>query len=281
MEDLHPSVIIGVLAMAALYIGAVRLTGRKVARWQAAAFAGALIVILLSLCGPLDELEDDRLFVAHMAQHLMLCLAMPPLLLLGLTDWMVRPFLLNRWIRPLSHLLCNPLVAFLIYNAMLVAVHSPGLYDLMCHDDAVHIAFHLLMMATGVMLWWPLLSPLPELPRLSYPAQILYLFALLIPMAGVAAPVSFATSVIYPWYLEGPHPFGLAPLADQVAGGLLMWVGAGFYIICVATLIFYQWAQRDDCDDPIMREKRNEKRENRGREEKRPGREMQSPAVPF
>ena len=176
MEDLHPSVIIGVLAMAALYIGAVRLTGRKVARWQAAAFAGALIVILLSLCGPLDELEDDRLFVAHMAQHLMLCLAMPPLLLLGLTDWMVRPFLLNRWIRPLSDLLCNPLVAFLIYNAMLVAVHSPGLYDLMCHDDAVHIAFHLLMMATGVMLWWPLLSPLPELPRLSYPAQILYLF---------------------------------------------------------------------------------------------------------
>lgn len=254
MEDLHPSVIIGVLAMAALYIGAVRLTGRKVARWQAAAFAGALIVILLSLCGPLDELEDDRLFVAHMVQHLLLCLAMPPLFLLGLTDWMVRPLVLNRVVHPLARLLFNPLVAFLLYNGTLVAVHSPGLYDLMCRNDAVHIAFHLLMMATGVMLWWPLLSPLPELPRLSYPAQLLYLFLLLIPMAGVAAPISFATSVIYPWYLAGPHPSGITPLADQVAGGLLMWVGAGFYIICVATLIFYQWAQRDDCDDPVIRQ---------------------------
>jgi putative membrane protein len=251
MESLHPSVIIGVAAMAALYIGAVRLTGRRVRPLQAAAFAGALIVILVSLCGPIDELEDDRLFLAHMAQHLLLCLVMPPLLLLGLSDWMVRPLLMNRWVRPLARLLCKPLVAFFIYNAVLVAAHSPGLYDLMCRDEAVHIALHLVMMASGVLLWWPLLSPLPELPRLNYPAQILYLFVLLIPMAAVAAPISFASGVIYPWYLEGSHPFGFAPLADQVAGGLLMWVGAGFYVICVATLIFRQWAQRDDCDDPV------------------------------
>lgn len=253
MEDLHPSVIIGVAALAALYIAAVRRSGRRVTRLQAASFAAALIVILFSLCGPLDELEDDRLFIAHMAQHLMLCLVMPPLLLAGLAGWMVRPLLLHKWLRPLAVFLCNPLVAFLVYNAMLVAVHSPGLYDLMCRNDAVHITLHLVMMATGVTLWWPLYSPLDELPRLNYPGQMLYLFLLLIPMAAVAAPISFSTSVIYPWYLEGPHPFGIAPLADQMAGGLLMWVGAGLYIICVATLIFHQWAQRDDCDDPVIR----------------------------
>jgi putative membrane protein len=254
MEDLHPSVIVGVLALAALYMGAAHFSGRKVTRLRAASFAAALIVILISLCGPLDELEDDRLFTAHMAQHLLLCLVMPPLLLLGLTDWMVRPLIWNRYLRPLARLLCNPLVAFIVYNEMLVAVHSPGIYDRMCRDEAVHITVHLVMMVTGVMLWWPLFSPLPELPRINYPAQLLYLFLLLIPMAAVAAPISFATSVIYPWYLEGPHPFGIAPLADQMAGGLLMWVGAGFYVICVATLIFYQWAQRDDCDDPVLRQ---------------------------
>jgi putative membrane protein len=254
VEDLHPSVISGVLALAALYLGAVRVSGRKVTRLQAVSFAAALIVILLSLCGPIDELEDDGLFTAHMAQHLMLCLLMPPLLLLGLTGWMVRPLMLNRWVRTPARLLCNPLVAFLVYNGMLVVVHSPGVYDLMCRNEGVHIAIHLVMMVSGVMLWWPLLSPLPEMPRMSYPAQILYLFLLLIPMAGVAAPISFSTSVIYPWYLQGPHPFGIAPLADQMTGGLLMWVGAGFYIICVATLIFYQWAQRDDCDDPVLRQ---------------------------
>jgi putative membrane protein len=253
MESLHPSVIIGVLAMAALYLGAVRVSGRKVTMLQATAFAAALVLILVSLCGPIDELEDDGSFLAHMAQHLILCLIMPPLLLLGLTDWMARPLVMNRWVRPLARILCNPVVAFLTYNAVLVAIHSPGIYDLMCRNEAVHIMIHLVLMAGGVMLWWPILSPLPELPRLNYPAQMLYLFLLLIPMAAVAAPISFASGVIYPWYLEvGPHPFGFAPLADQVAGGLLMWVGAGFYVICVATLIFRQWAQRDDCDDPVV-----------------------------
>ncbi len=254
MEDLHPSVIAGVLALAALYVGAARVSGRKVTRFQALCFAGALIVTLVSLCGPLDELEDNRLFIAHMAQHLMLSLVMPPLLLMGLTDWMVRPLIRNRWLNPAARILCNPVVAFLVYSAMLVAVHAPALYDWMCRDDTVHISLHLVMMATGVMLWWPLLSPSADLPRMSYPAQELYLFLLLIPMAAVAAPISFATSVIYPWYLEGPHPFGIAPLADQMAGGLLMWVGAGFYVICVATVIFRQWAQRDDCDDPVPRQ---------------------------
>src|SRR5689334_16065231 len=135
MEDLHPSVIIGILALAALYIGAVSISGRKVTRLEGACFAAALIVILLSLCGPVDELEDDRLFFAHMAQHLLLCLVMPPLFLMGLTDWMVRPLIMNRVVRPAARLLCNPLVAFLIYNGMLVAVHSPGIYDRMCRDE--------------------------------------------------------------------------------------------------------------------------------------------------
>jgi len=107
-------------------------------------------------------------------------------------------------------------------------------------------------MAAGVLMWWPLLSPIPEIPRLSYPAQLLYLFAMLIPMAAVAAPITLANSVIYPWYLEGPHPFQITPLADQVLGGLLMWVGAGFYFIGVFTVIFFRWARYEDRDQPIL-----------------------------
>jgi putative membrane protein len=253
MESLHPSVLIGVSLLAAVYVVAGRISGRGVSRSQALAFAAALVVMLISLCGPIDELEDDRLFFAHMLQHLLLCLVMPPLLLAGLTDWMVRPLVSNRWIRPIARWTVNPVVAFLIYNGALVAIHAPRVYDLMCRNDSFHIAMHLVLMVSGVIFWWPLLSPSRDLPRLSYPAQMLYLFLELIPMAAVAAPISFATSVIYPWYLQAPHPFGISPLADQMAGGLLMWVGAGFYVICVATLIFHQWAQRDDCDDPTMR----------------------------
>lgn len=250
MEDLHPSVILGVLILAGLYAGSAHYSGRKIRTVQVLSFAGALMVMLFALCGPLDDLEDSRLFAAHMLQHLLLCLVMPPLLLLGMTDWMLRPLMLARGIRPVARLVLSPIIAFFIYNLALALLHAPRVYDLMCRNDDFHIAAHIILMASGVIMWWPLLSALPELPRLSYPAQMLYLFAMLIPMAAVAAPIALSQTVIYQWYLEGPHPFGISPLADQVAGGLMMWVGAGFYEICVASVIFYRWSRWEDRDEP-------------------------------
>jgi putative membrane protein len=251
MESIHTSVIAGVLMLAALYLCVARRMGRSISRGQAAAFVGAMAAILFALDGPIDALEDARLFSAHMLQHLILALVMPPLLLLGTPGWMLRPLIRSRALARVARLLTNPLIAFSIYNGVLVLMHLPLVFDLMCRDEAVHITVHLVVMGASVLMWWPLLSPLPEMPRLSYPAQLLYLFAMLIPMAAVAAPITLANHVIYPWYLEGPHPWQIAPLADQVLGGLLMWVGAGFYFIGVFTLIFFRWARYEDRDQPF------------------------------
>ncbi|HTY54524.1 MAG TPA: cytochrome c oxidase assembly protein [Candidatus Binataceae bacterium] len=255
MESIHPSVVAGVLLIAIVYLYASRRSRNPLSPGQVAAFAGAMVTILFALDGPVDALEDARSFSAHMLQHLMLTLVMPPLLLLGIPGWMLRPFIKPRPLARIARLLTNPLIAFCTYNAVLVAIHLPVIYERMCRDDDVHIAVHLVLMAAGVLMWWPLLSPLPELPRLSYPAQLLYLFALLIPMAAVAAPITLASGVIYPWYLEGPHPYQLAPLADQVLGGLLMWVGAGFYFIGVFTVIFFRWARFEDRDQPPVNQR--------------------------
>ena len=71
-------------------------------------------------------------------------------------------------------------------------------------------------------------------------------------MKLAGAPIALAPTVIYPWYTEGPHPLGLTALADQELGGLLMWVGAGLYLMCVFSLIFFRWARREDRDEPIV-----------------------------
>src|SRR3712207_8915641 len=49
--------------------------------WRAVAFASGVAVLLLSLVSPLDTLAHEYLFSAHMAQHLLLTLVVPPLLL--------------------------------------------------------------------------------------------------------------------------------------------------------------------------------------------------------
>jgi putative membrane protein len=246
----NPSVEIGCALFAGTYIAAARLTGNRFKRYQAWALAAAMIALIFALDGPLDRLEDARLFTAHMIQHLILALIVPPLLLIGTPDWILRPILSIRPFGFIARILVYPVVAYMFYALVLMGLHSPQIYDLMCRDDHVHIAMHLLLLVSATPLWWPLLSPLPEMPRLSYPAQMLYLFFWLIPMAGVAAPITMATKVIYPWYREGPHPFGLSPLSDQVLGGLVMWVGAGFYMIGVCTTIYFSWVRYDYLHEP-------------------------------
>src|ERR1700739_2075189 len=116
MADLHPSVIVGVLVLALLYgVEAVSMR-QRVLPWQAAAFSGALATIFLALNGPIDARADDRLFTAHMAQHLLLALVMPPLLLLGTPGWMLRPSLRVRAVRRLAKFITHPVVAFILYN---------------------------------------------------------------------------------------------------------------------------------------------------------------------
>jgi putative membrane protein len=46
------------------------------------------LLATLSLNGPLHDLSDYYLFSAHMVQHLLLTLVVPPLLLLGMPGWM-------------------------------------------------------------------------------------------------------------------------------------------------------------------------------------------------
>jgi len=252
MKDLHPSVMAGLLGLALLYCMTWARARQRVHWSQVFAFAGSLATIFIALNGPVDSLADDRMFTAHMLQHLLLALVVPPLLLLGTPEWMLRPLLRRPAVRRLTRVITYPLVAFAIYNSFLAIIHTQLVFERMVRDEGVHISVHVLLMVTGTIMWWPLLSPIPALPRLSYPAQTLYLFLLLIPMAAVSAPITLAQDVIYPWYLEGPHPWGLTPLADQVLGGLLMWVGAGLYFMSVFSLMFVRWAQREDRDDPGM-----------------------------
>jgi putative membrane protein len=249
----NPSVEIGIVIYVGIYLAGSRLTGRRFRASQLCALAGAAAALLFALDGPVDHLEDARLFTAHMVQHLILALVVPPLMLLATPDWLIRPLLRYSSIRTIARAWVNPYVAYLIYNLVLVGMHSPFVFDRMCRDEDFHIAMHLLLIATAVPLWWPLLSPLPELPRLSYPLQLLYLFFWLLPMSAIGAPLVLGETVFYPWYFEGPHPYGLTALQDQVLGGLTMWVVAGFYLIGIFTSIYFQWARYQGMtDEPLV-----------------------------
>lgn len=240
----HWSTVAGLLCLAGLYEWAARGArngGMGNRRW---AFYAGLAVIFLSLNGWLHDLSDYYLFSAHMVQHLLLTMLVPPLLIAGTPGWMLRPLLDTPVVGRAARYLTRPGVCYVTFNVVLAAWHLPPLYNTAMAHHSVHILQHLMFMAAAVMLWWPILSPLPELPRLSYPLQMLYLFLTSIPMSIVAVYITYGGTLLYPAYAAAPRIAGLTPLEDQLLGGLIMWIPGGLVLFAVISVIFFKWQAR-------------------------------------
>jgi putative membrane protein len=155
---------------------------------------------------------------------------------------MLRPLLRDPRVRGLGRRLTRPSGAFACFNLVLVAWHLPPLYNLAMEQHPVHIVEHLMIMAAAVILWWPLLSPLPELPRAPYPVQMLYIFVVGLPMVVVAIFISMADGILYPYYVAAPRIWeALTPRADQHLGGLIMWIPGGLVFLIALSVVFFRW----------------------------------------
>jgi putative membrane protein len=238
-------VIIGLVLLGGLYVywgGLSRATPRR----RVVSFAGALVVLGLALNGPLHNLSDSYLFSAHMVQHLILTLVFPPLLLYGTPARVIRPLVRPGWVLRFARWATRPLVAGALFSVPITLWHFPQFYEAALQHHPLHIAQHLVFLATAVVMWWPVLSPVPELPRANYGTQLLYLFALGLPMSLAGALITLADVVLYPFYVSAPRVWGLTPAADQQLGGLLMWVVGTIYLWVAASVVWFRWAAREE-----------------------------------
>ena len=248
----HPSVIAGLVVFVAGYllsIGPLRLrfTGSvEVEAGRVASFLAGVVVLSIALLSPLHELGDSYLFSAHMVQHLMLTLAVPPLLLMGTPPWLLRPLVRTPRGLAAGRFITRPLIAFALFNMVFVLWHFPAMYDLSLRGREIHILEHLIFLVAAVIMWWPILGAMRELPRASYPVQMLYLFLLPTVSAVMGAIITFSDSVLYEWYAEAPRLWSISALEDQQLGGVIMWVPGGLVYLFALMVVFLTWASREE-----------------------------------
>jgi putative membrane protein len=196
-----------VLALEGGYLLAVKWLGPRyvppdeppATRGQVTAFSLGVVAILVAADWPVHELAEERLFSVHMVQHFLLSLVAPPLLLLGTPGWLLRSLLRPRWLMGTVRVLSKPLVALLLFNGYIAISHWPPVVDLQVSSEAAHFLLHSVLMWTALLMWMPVLSPMAEIPRLSYPAQMLYLFAQSIVPTVPASFLTFAGDPLYPF----------------------------------------------------------------------------------
>jgi putative membrane protein len=198
---------------------------------------------------PIHDLAERYLFSVHMVQHMIFSFAAAPLLLMGIPVWLMRAILSPPKLLKLVRNLTRPVVAFLIFNAVIAFTHWPAIVDIALHSELAHFSLHFVLFFSSVIMWWPVVDPLTETRRLSETGKMLYLFAQSILPTIPASFLTFGSRPLYHFYEHVPRLWGISALTDQRMAGLIMKIGGGLLLWTVIAIVFFKWHAREEAGD--------------------------------
>jgi putative membrane protein len=258
--QLHPDIVLPLVGLAFCYLWAITKLGprrlppgeKPATRRQFICFSLGLVSLGLVLDGPVHTVAESYWYNLHMAQHFVLTLISPALILLGTPAWLLRLLIQPKPILTVVRFITRPLLALVAFNAVVVLTHLPSVVDLTLTNEFFHAGVHTALLGTAALMWWPVIGPLPELPSLSYPATMLYLFAQSLLPTVPASFLTFSSEPIYEFYANAPRLGGLDAITDQRIGGLIMKLLGGFFLWGIITVVFFRWYQKDEAENPYV-----------------------------
>jgi putative membrane protein len=226
-------------------------------RQRGASFYAGLLALALAIDSPIDAYAD-RLFWAHMLQHVLLMMVAPPLILFG-RPWprvarplpldlrrpLARTVLVGTRLAPLRRAvtwLAEPVPALVVFSATLFAWHLPVLFDLTLRSTLAHDLEHALFFLTALALWTHVIPGARARPALSDGQRAAYATAGMLASWLLAVVLGLASAPLYPAYAALAHrPGGLSALGDQQLAAGLMWVPGSIPLTIAAFVAAYRW----------------------------------------
>jgi putative copper resistance protein D len=243
-----------VVILAGLYLwGVLRVARRHPARpwsaWRTAAFLGGLAVVVLATESGIGS-YDDVLFWDHMAQHLMLIMIAPPLLIVGQPITLLlhasrNP--LHTWAKRIvrsrvASFLTWPVFGIAAYAGAVMAAHLTGLASQVDTNPTLHNAEHALFLVVGYLFFLPILGREPIRWRLSYPVRFIILVLVMPVDTFTGLMLGYGTAGA-PGVPQGPRPaWAPGPVQDLHAGGAVMWIAGDAIMFALMMLVFLMWS---------------------------------------
>jgi cytochrome c oxidase assembly factor CtaG len=181
-------------------------------------FAVGLLLIVGALNSPLETIAVNYLLLIHLLQNVMIADWAPPLILLGLTPAM-RGAIARRG-GPAFAWITRPKIALPAWLVAWYGIHLAVFYDFALRNPWALNIEHALLVAVGLLFWWPVLAGEPH--DVSVPVKIGYLGAAFVGSVFLGLGLTFSETPFYDFYAEAPRLWGLSPAQDQNFGGILM-----------------------------------------------------------
>jgi putative membrane protein len=220
-------------------------------------FFGGIILLLLSTLSPLDYLGSNYLFSAHMVEHILLLLVIPPLLLTGTNKEFLEKFFEKDKLNKIGKVIFNPLISWFLGVGSMWFWHVPYLFRLMKLYPAVHLIQMLSLLILGIIFIWPVFTP-ARFKKISALQSTLYLFSACVGCTILGILITFAPPGLYTLYYTGnnsavlsliQNKWGISHEIDQQMGGLIMWVPACFVYLTNIMISLFNWYKEPEFEN--------------------------------
>lgn len=243
----HPEVwllvafLVGAFIYMARVIGphAVRAGEQAVTRRQTVFFTMAMALLWFGADWPVHDIGEGYLYSVHMFQHMIFSYLVPPLALLATPTWMLRTLLGSDRVYRTARFFTRPVIAGGIFNVMVMVLHIPTLVNASTENGVLHFTLHLLVMLTALLMWMPVVSPLPEI-QIGPGAKSIYLFLMSVVPTVPAGWLTFAEGAVYKHYVQPVRVWGLSVTDDQQIAGAVMKIGGGFFLWTIVIYLFFK-----------------------------------------
>jgi len=211
-------------------------------------FLAGLAALWIALETPIDTVSDHYLDSVHMLQHVLLAFVAPPLMLLGLSASMAARLARIPGLRAVT----EPIPAQVLAAAVMIVWHLPPLYDATLYNEGLHVVEHLMFIASGVVLFWPMIDATSAQARwrMSPGAKLVYMLLATLPQDGIALALIFSRVPFYEFYVRAPRLIeGYSALIDQTIAGAVLMIFGKVTLAIAALAILFRWfgaEQRSD-----------------------------------
>jgi putative membrane protein len=248
----NPGLILVVLIIGWLYAMAVNRWRHQFAEssvvtiGQQIYFFSGLFLYYIAEGTPLSYYSHHYSFSAHMLQQSILYMVVPPLVLLGLPGWLLRPLFKPAAMKLFMRLFASPLISLFVFNMVFSFYHIPLIMDKLMTNDLLHGLYNAVFLLSAFQLWFQVFCPLAEYDRLSELRKMGYIFVNGILLTPACALIIFAGQPIYASYAGVPEQFlFMSVIDDQQLGGVIMKIIQELVYGIALAYVFFRWYRRE------------------------------------
>ena len=268
----HPEVWLLVALLGVGYALAINRLGPRLApagtpvvtRFQLASFSAGVLALWVASDWPIHDIAERYLFSVHMVQHVTYSIIAAPLLLIGTPTWLARWLLSPRWLLAAVRYLSRLVPATILFNLVVILTHTPLVVNAALEHALLHFGIHALIFLSSIIVWMPILSPLPEVPRLPPLGRLLFLFLQSVVPTVPASFLTFGAHPLYSFYDHVPRLWGISAISDMQVAGVIMKIGVGLTLWVIIAILFFRWYSAEEAPTPSRRVSRDLERELMG-----------------